>query len=165
MEAHNTCKGADARFLSLEDEHPLKSEVPPQFSFVNARRSLDLIWLSGHGPTLKKQPPEFDYSGKIGSDLTVDQGYTAARLVGLNLLTTLRGEIGTLDHVSAILQVTTMVNSAPGFIGQSIVANGCTDLLVEVFEDQGKPTRIAFGVAELPFGMAVEASMVVAVLM
>ena len=156
-------KGADSRFLALPDERPPKLEVPAQFSFANLRRSPGLVWLAGHGPNLRKQPPDFDYLGKIGVDLTEQQGYEAARLVGLNLLVSLRSGIGSLDGVASVLQLVVMVNSAPSFAGQSTVANGCSDLMVEVFQQDGKPARMAFGVAELPFNMAVEASMVLAI--
>ena len=87
----------------------------------------------------------------------------AARLVGLNLLVTLRQAIGTLDNVRQILQVVGGINSATGFTEQSIVLNGLTDLLVEIFREQARCARMAFGAAEMPFNMAVEANMVVEV--
>ncbi len=153
--------GAEARFRSLRDEKPALMQIPAKLSFVRARRSADLVWLAGHGPNLRKQPPDFDYKGKVGRDLTRKQGYEAARLVGLNLLVSLRAELGCLDYVESIVQVVGAINSANDFTKQSYVLNGCTDLMVEVFEDRGKPARMAFGVRALPFNMAIEASMVV----
>jgi enamine deaminase RidA (YjgF/YER057c/UK114 family) len=154
--------GADERFLALPDEKPPLMQVPAELSFVTVRRSPGLIWLAGHGPNLKKQPPKFDYTGKVGRDLTKEQGYKAARLVGLNLLVSLRVALGSLDYIDTVLQVIGAVNSAEGFDQQSYVVNGCTDLMVEVFKDAGRPARMALGVHMLPFNMAVEASMVVA---
>ncbi len=153
--------GADQRFLALSDEKPPLMRIPPELSFVRARQSAGLIWLAGHGPNLKKQPPRFDFEGKVGRDLTEDEGRAAARLVGLNLLVSLRAELGSLDLVESILQVVGAINSAEDFIYQSRVLNGCTDLMVEVFGEAGRPARMAFGVRALPFNMAIEASMVV----
>jgi len=154
--------GADARFQRLPDEKPPLMRVPVGLSFVAVRRSPGLVWLAGHGPNLRKRPPEFDFTGKVGRDLTKEEGYAAARLVGLNLLVSLRAELGTLDNVEAVLQLIGAVNSAEDFDQQSFVLNGCTDLMVEVFQDAGRPARMAFG-AHAPFDMAVEASMIVAV--
>lgn len=152
---------ADRNFLALGDEIPPLMPPPPGLSFVQVRLAGNLIWLAGHGPNRVKKPPEFDYVGKIGRDLTKEQGQAAARLVGLNLLVSLRNAIGTLDRVKQVLHVMGAINSAPGFTAQSFVLNGCSDLLVSVFEQHGKPTRMAIGAAELPYNMAVEASMTV----
>jgi enamine deaminase RidA (YjgF/YER057c/UK114 family) len=154
--------GADERFQKLPYEKPPLMEVPAGYSFATVRRSQGLIWLAGHGPNLTKRPPEFDWIGKVGRDLTKEQGKEAARLVGLNLLVSLRAALGSLDYVDTILQVIAAVNSAEDFDEQSFVVNGCTDLMVEVFQDAGRPTRMALGTNVLPFNMAVEASMVVA---
>jgi enamine deaminase RidA (YjgF/YER057c/UK114 family) len=164
MSNKSTSTGADARFLALPYEKPPLMQVPAGLSFVRARRSPGLIWLAGHAPLLKKRPPEFDFMGKVGSpDLPLDEGIKAARLVGLNLLVSLRAELGSLDYVDTVLQVVGAVNSAENFYQQSEVLNGCTHLLVDVFQDAGKPARMAFGAYELPFNMTVEASMVVSV--
>ena len=152
---------ADERFLALGDEIPPKIEVPEGLSFVTFRRSGRLVWLAGHGPNRVRRPPDFDFVGKVGRDLSQEQGYDAARLVGLNLLVTLRSEIDSLDAVGQIIHVVGAVNSAPGFYAQSYVLNGCTDLFTELFGDAGRPARMAFSAAELPFDMAIEASMVV----
>jgi enamine deaminase RidA (YjgF/YER057c/UK114 family) len=164
MSDKSTLAGADARFLALPDEKPPLMQVPAGLSFVRARRSNGLIWLAGHAPLLKKRPPEFDFMGKVGSaDLPIEEGVRAARLVGLNLLVSLRDALGSLDYVDTVLQVIGAVNSAESFHQQSKVLNGCTNLMVEVFQDAGKPARMAFGAYELPFNMAVEASMVVSI--
>ncbi|MGJ0508203.1 MAG: RidA family protein [Methylocystis sp.] len=152
---------ADIKFLALGKEIPELMPPPPDLSFVSVRLAGNLVWLAGHGPNRMKKPPEFDYVGKVGRDLTKEEGYAAARLVGLNLLVSLRNGIGTLDRVKQILQVVGAVNSAPSFTAQSFVVNGCSDLLVSIFGEEGKPARMAFGASELPFNMAVEASMTV----
>ena len=151
---------ADDRFLALGIEIPPRFPVPPQFSFVAVRIVGDLAWLSGHGPNRKASPPAFDYVGKVGADLTIDQGHQAARLAGLNLLVSLRHAIGSLNAVESIARCDCIVASAPGFNGQSAVANACTDLLRDVFGETGLGARMAIGVAELPFNMAVEIALV-----
>jgi enamine deaminase RidA (YjgF/YER057c/UK114 family) len=161
MSEKSTSTGADERFLALPDEKPPVMQVPAGLSFVNLRRSAGLVWLAGHGPNLAKRPPEFDYVGKVGRDLSPIEGKAAARLVGLNLLVSLRAVLGSLDYVDTVLQVVGAINSAEDFDQQSIVLNGCTDLMVQVFQDSGRPARMAFGAYVLPFNMAVEASMVV----
>jgi enamine deaminase RidA (YjgF/YER057c/UK114 family) len=154
----------DETFLKLDKEIPDLMPIPANYSFAQVRTSGNVVWLAGHGPNRVKKPPEFDYVGKIGSDLSKEHGYAAARLVGLNLLVSLRHALGTLDRVKQVLQVIGAVNSAPGFTNQSFVLNGCSDLLVAIFGEAGKPARMAFGAYELPFDMAVEASMVVEVI-
>lgn len=152
---------ADERFLALGEEIPELMLPPSDLSFVQVRLMGNLVWLAGHGPNRAKKPPEFDFVGKVGSDLTKEEGQAAARLVGLNLLVSLRNAIGSLDRVKQVLQVVGAINSAPDFTAQSFVLNGCSDLMVAIFADGGKPTRMAFGAFELPFNMAVEASMTV----
>jgi enamine deaminase RidA (YjgF/YER057c/UK114 family) len=163
MTKKTTDTNINKQFKEKKKKKPPLMQVPAGLSFVTVRRSAGLIWLAGHGPSLHKRPPEFDYVGKVGRELTKEQGYAAARLVGLNLLVSLRAALGLLDHVETVLQVIGAVNSAEDFDQQSFVLNGCTDLLVEVFQDAGRPTRMAFGPYMLPFNMAVEASMVIAV--
>ena len=111
---------------------------------------------SGHGPTdatgaLAKP------IGKVGRDVTVEQGYAAARLTGLAILGSLARELGDLDRIAAWTRVFGMVNSAPGFNRQPAVINGFTDLIVEIFgKTTGAHARSAVGMAELPFGIPVE---------
>jgi enamine deaminase RidA (YjgF/YER057c/UK114 family) len=102
--------------------------------------------------------------GKVGKDVTLEEGYHAARSTGLNLLATTRQALGSLDKVKRVVKVLGMVNSAPGFTDQPKVINGFSDLMVEVFgETIGKHARSAVGMAELPFGIPVEIEMVLEV--
>lgn len=151
----------DQIFSALGDGIPPLTEVPAGLSFTQIRLTGTTAWLAGHGPNRIKKPPEFDFVGKVGQELTKEEGYAAARLVGLNLLVTLRHALGTLDRVTQVIQVIGAINCVPGFTGQSFVLNGCSDLLQAIFGENGRPARMAFGAAELPFGMAIEASMVV----
>lgn len=129
--------------------------VTPVANYVPAVRVGNLLFLSGSGPD--QATPR----GKVGKDLTLEQGYEAARSVGLNLLATARANLGSLDRVKRIVKVLGMVNSAPGFTDQPKVINGFSDLMVEVFgEAIGKHARSAVGMAELPFGIPVEIEMI-----
>jgi enamine deaminase RidA (YjgF/YER057c/UK114 family) len=138
---------------------------PPRRSavgrFVPAVRSSNLVFLSGHGPVL----PEggFLHLGKLGADLTVEQGYDCARQVMLNLLSSLKEEIGDLDKVKRVVKLLCMINAAPDFGDTPKVANGASDLLVELYGEAGQHARSAVGMATLPSGMPVEIEMVVEV--
>ncbi len=136
----------------------LPPPVAPVANYVPAVRVGNLLFLSGSGPdpsTLR---------GKVGKDLTLEQGYQAARSVGLNLLATARANLGSLDKVKRVVKVLGMVNSAPGFTDQPKVINGFSDLMVEVFgEAIGKHARSAVGMAELPFNIPVEIEMILEV--
>jgi enamine deaminase RidA (YjgF/YER057c/UK114 family) len=152
------------RFEALGVELPPLVTIPPTLSFRTWRRTGNLVFLAGHGPNREKMPPEFDFVGKVGAELTRQQGYNAARLVGLSLLRTIEDALQTLNRVTAVLEVQGAVNSAPGFTDQSFVLNGCSELMIEIFGPEiGKPARMAFGVAQLPFNMAVEIKMVIEV--
>jgi enamine deaminase RidA (YjgF/YER057c/UK114 family) len=133
---------------------------PPIASYVNAVRTGNLIYLSGKGPT--SSDGKF-ISGKIGVDLTLEEGKAAARNTGLNLLAALKAEIGDLDKVKRIVKVLGMVNCPTDFTQQPQVINGFSDLMVEVFGDKGKHARSAVGVGSLPANMAVEIEMIVEV--
>jgi enamine deaminase RidA (YjgF/YER057c/UK114 family) len=98
--------------------------------------------------------------GKVGSDLTLEEGQHAARMTGLSILATLNAELGDLDRIERVLKVFGMVNCAPGFNQMPAVINGCSDLLVEIFGDAGRHTRAAVGMAELPFDIAVEIELI-----
>jgi enamine deaminase RidA (YjgF/YER057c/UK114 family) len=102
-------------------------------------------------------------TGKVGVDLDIDAAQGAARLTGLNLLATLRNELGSLDRVTRVVKVLGMVNCPPDFGQHPAVMNGCSDLFVEVFGDAGRHVRSAVGMGSLPFGMAVEIEIVVEV--
>jgi len=139
-------------------------ELPPaptaMGSYQLAKRHKDLMFLSGHGPIENGNL----ISGRVGDDLTPEQGAHAARVTGLNILATLKAELDELENVVSVLKLLGMVNAAPGFTELPPVINGCSDLFVEVFgEKVGKHARSAVGMAELPFNMAVEIEAVIAV--
>ena len=119
----------------------------------------NLIFLSGHGPALITG--EKQYQGKLGESLTVEEGYDAARLVGLNLLATLKSAISDLDRVNKIVKVLGMVNSTPEFNQQPKVINGFSELMTNVFGEKGKHARSAVGLVNLPFDIPVEIEMIV----
>ncbi|MDQ1348617.1 MAG: hypothetical protein QG573_1992 [Acidobacteriota bacterium] len=124
------------------------------FEFVRLRGSRAFI--SGHGP-LAQDGSVARPLGKVGSDLTLEQGYAAARLTGLAILGSLQRKLGDLDRISAWGRVFGMVNSAPGFDRQPAVINGFSDLILELFGSEvGAHARSAVGMAELPFGIPVE---------
>ncbi|HYH57627.1 MAG TPA: RidA family protein [Thermoleophilaceae bacterium] len=142
----------------------LKIELPPPppaaGSYQLAKRHKDLVFLSGHGPIENGQL----ITGKVGADLTLEEGVHAARVTGLNLLATLKAEFDELENVVSVLKLLGMINVAPGFDQLPAVMNGASDLMIEVFgEKVGRHARSAVGMAELPFGMAVEIEAVVAV--
>lgn len=126
--------------------------LPFQFVRVVGVRAL----ISGHGP----QSPDGSIAppfGKVGAELTLEQGYLAARLTALSILGSLKRVLGDLDRIAAWTRVFGMVNSAPGFVMQPSVINGFSDLILELFgPDVGAHSRSAVGLAELPFGIPVE---------
>jgi enamine deaminase RidA (YjgF/YER057c/UK114 family) len=140
----------------------LPTPTTPLANYVGAVQTGNLLFLSGHGP-LRPQG-KFTHVGKLGRDLTVEQGYQVAREVGLNLLATTRAALGSLDRVKRVVKVLGMVNSAEGFGDQPKVINGFSDLMVEVFgETIGKHARSAVGMAGLPLGIPVEIEMILEV--
>lgn len=145
----------------IEELDLVLPEIPPSIAnYVRTVRTGNLVFTAGHGPL---QPDGTYLSGKLGADLDVEQGYAAARMTAIALLSSLRSEIGDLNRVSRIVKVTGMVNSTPEFVDQSQVINGCSDLLVEIFGDRGRHARAAVGMASLPRGFAVEIEMIVEV--
>jgi len=133
----------------------------PIANYVPAVRTGNLLYLSGSGPA--PGPDGTVASGKLGADLTVEEGYEAARLAGLNLIARLKAELGDLDRVKRVVKLLAMVNSSPDFNQPPAVANGCSDLLVEVFGDKGRHARSAVGMATLPNDIPVEIEMIVEV--
>ncbi len=125
----------------------------PQANYVHAVRTGDLVFLAGKGPT---RADGTRVTGKLGQDLTVEEGYAAARLVGLQQLAALKLAVGDLNKVRRIVKVHGMVNAAPDFTDHSKVINGFSDLMVEVFGEKGKHARAAVGMGSLPGGIAVE---------
>jgi enamine deaminase RidA (YjgF/YER057c/UK114 family) len=130
----------------------------PVGSYLMAVRSGDLLFLSGHGAFEDGRPV---HTGRLGQTMTTEQGARAAEAVMLNLLATVRAELGDLSAVARVVKLVVFVNSAPDFTEQHLVANGATDLLVRVFGAAGRPARSAVGVAALPLGFAVEIEAVV----
>jgi enamine deaminase RidA (YjgF/YER057c/UK114 family) len=126
--------------------------LPFRFVHVIGNRAL----ISGHSP----QTADGSIAGplgKVGRELTVEQGYEAARLTALSMLGSLQRELGDLDRITQWVRVFGMVNSAPGFIRQPAVINGCSNLILQVWgDDAGAHARSAVGMAELPFGIPVE---------
>ncbi len=136
-------------------------ETPkPVASYIPAVHSGNLVFTSGQLPIIKG---ELKARGKIGSDLTVEEGYECARVAALNCLAALKSVVGELDRVRRVVRVTGFINSAPGFEEQPKVMNGASDLLVEIFGDKGKHSRLAIGTSELPLGSPVEVEMIVEV--
>lgn len=139
----------------------LPESPQPIANYVPAVRTGNLLFVAGLGPAAR--PDGTTPNGKIGKDLTQEEGYEAARLVGVNLLARLKSSLGDLDRVSRIVKLLSMVNCAPEFTQQPAVANGCSDLLVEVFGERGRHARSAVGMSSLPNDIPVEIEMVVEV--
>ncbi len=151
----------------MNAENKLKElglELPPAAkpvaNYVSAVRTGDLVYLSGHGPLRNDRTM---ITGKVGTDLTLEEGYEAARRVALGLLGSLKAEIGNLDKVRRVVKLLGMVNCTPDFIDQPKVINGASDLLVKVFGDKGKHARSAVGMNSLPMNISVEIEMIVEV--
>lgn len=138
----------------------LPEPPPPGGNYIPAVRTGNVVFLSGVTP---RRPDGRPFAGKLGQDLSVEEGYEAAKICALNLLANLKKEIGDLDKVTHVVKLLGMVNSAPDFTQPPAVINGCSDLLVEVFGDKGKHARSAVGLATLPGGVAVEIEMIVEV--
>ena len=132
----------------------------PMGNYVPGVRTGNLVFLSGVGPS---QPDSRQWSGKVGRDYTVEEGYEAARGCALNLLGNLKSVIGDLDKVTRVVKVLGMVNTDPEFTSPPAVINGCSDLLVEVFGERGRHARSAVGMAALPNAIPVEIEMIVEV--
>lgn len=136
----------------------LSKPVPPTANFLKAVRTGKLVYLSGHGPD---KPEGGQITGKLGSDLTIEQGQEAARLVGISLLSSLKNEIKDLNKVKRVIKVLGLVNAIPTFERHSQVMNGFSDLMVQVFGENGKHARSAIGVGSLPSNIPVEIEMIV----
>jgi enamine deaminase RidA (YjgF/YER057c/UK114 family) len=131
---------------------------PPIANYVNAVTTGKLVFLAGKGP--KKADGTY-ITGKVGRDLSIEEGYAAARIAGITQLAALKAEIGNLDRVNRIVKVLGMVNATEDFANQPEVINGFSDLMVEVFGEKGKHARAAVGMGSLPRNIAVEIEMIV----
>lgn len=139
----------------------LPPATKPIANYVKFVKTGNLIFLSGHGPT---NADGTNITGKVGKDLTLEQGYEAAKITGLSLIATLKDALGgDLSKVKRIVKVNGYVNCMPDFTEQPKVINGCSDLLVAVFGEKGKHARAAMGMVALPSNIAVEIELVVEV--
>ena len=136
----------------------LKTPGTPLANYVHAVRSGNLLFLAGKGP---RKDDGKNVVGKVGADLSLEEGYAAARWAGINQLAVLKSELGNLNKVKRIVKVNGMVNATSDFTDHSKVINGYSDLMAEVFGDKGKHARAAVGMGSLPGNMAVEVEMVV----
>ena len=127
---------------------------PPENPLISAVRVGGLVWLSGHTSRIR---------GKVGKELSVEQGYQAARECAEGLLSSLKAEIGDLDRVRRVVKLLAMVNATEDFVDHPRVANGCSEVFVALWGEAGKHTRSAVGMAGLPGGVAVEVEAIVEV--
>lgn len=133
--------------------------VAPIANYQKAVQVGNLVYLSGHGPD---KPEGGQMTGKVGTDLTIEQGKEAARLTGISLISTLKGYLGgDLNKVKRVIKLLGMVNTTPDFGQHPMVINGCSDLLVEIFGENGKHARSAVGMGSLPGNIPVEIEMIV----
>lgn len=130
----------------------------PMGSYVKAVRTGNLLYLAGHGPT---RADNTNITGKVGKDLTLEQGAAAARQTGIAILSTLKAELGDLNKVKRIVKVLGMVNCTENFTDQPKVMNGFSDLMVALFGEKGKHARSAVGMYALPSNIAVEIEIIV----
>ncbi|HXB54138.1 MAG TPA: RidA family protein [Vicinamibacteria bacterium] len=138
-------------------EITLPEPTPPVGAFVPSVRSGNLAFVSGHIAYMNGTP----WVGQLGASLTTAEGKAAARRVAIDLVGTLQTEVGDLNQIKRIVKLMVLVNSAPSFTEQHLVANGASELFQEVFGDTGTHVRSAFGVAQVPFGSCVEIEIVV----
>jgi enamine deaminase RidA (YjgF/YER057c/UK114 family) len=146
--------------LGLELPQPFAAPPGVEFRFALVRRTGALAYVSGHGPI---DGSKVLLAGKVGADLTAEQGYEAARLTGLSILASLKQELGDLDRVSGWVKALGLVSCAPGFNAMPGVVNGFSDLVLELWGEAGRHARSAIGAAELPFDIPVEVETIVEV--
>jgi enamine deaminase RidA (YjgF/YER057c/UK114 family) len=130
--------------------------TPPAAAFVPFLRTGNLVYLSGHIAKRDGKP----WTGQLGREVTTEDGQGAARAVAIDLLGTLNAAVGDLNKVSRIVKLMVLVNSAPTFTEQHLVANGASQLFEEIFGAKGTHARSAFGVAQIPFGACVEIELI-----
>ena len=138
---------------------PIANYVPT-VRFSETKNSM-LVYVSGTGP--RKENGDY-LTGRLGDDMTIEEGYDAAKLTGINILASLKKEIGDLNKIKRFVKVIGMVNSTADFYQQPAVVNGFSDFIVEVFGDRGKHARSAVGMVSLPSNIAVEIEVVVEVI-
>lgn len=151
--------------MQVEDRlRELGIELPPPprpaANYVGAVQAGRLLFISGHVPT---KDGAVTYVGKVGKDLSLEEGYEAARLAALNCLASAKTVIGDLDRITRVVKILGMVNCTEDFGEHPKVLNGASDLLVQLFADAGRHARSAVGMQSLPFGVAVEIEMILEV--
>jgi enamine deaminase RidA (YjgF/YER057c/UK114 family) len=146
--------------LGLELPRPLAPPPGIEFPFALVKVSGGLGYVSGHLPV---DGEEVLTRGRVGGEITLEEGYDAARATGLSMLAGLRAELGTLDRVTGWVKALGLVQCAPGFDSPPAVVNGFTDLILEVWGDAGRHARTAIGAAQLPFDVPVEVEAIVEV--
>jgi enamine deaminase RidA (YjgF/YER057c/UK114 family) len=150
----------DAETKLKEKGISLISPPSPVANYINAVRVGNLLYLSGRGPW--KADGAY-ITGKVGKDLTIEEGYDAARLTAISHLAVLKTELGSLNKVKRIVKVLGMVNCTDDFKDHPKVINGYSDLMVDIFGEKGKHARSAVGMNSLPFGITVEVEVIVEV--
>ena len=150
--------GQDAETRLKEKGIVLAVPGKPVANYVNVVRVGNLLFLAGKGPT---KTDGSNITGKVGKDLTIEQGYEAAQLTAINHLSVLKAELGSLNKVKRIVKVLGMVNCTEDFKDQPKVINGYSDLMVGIFGDKGKHARSAVGMYALPSNIAVEVEVIV----
>lgn len=138
----------------------LPEVAKPLAAYIPAKRVGNLVMTSGQVPIVKG---EMKYSGKIGSDLSEEDGQKAAEICALNCLAAIKSVIGSLDYIEEVVKLTVFVNSANDFTAQPKVANGASELIGKIFGEKGQHVRSAVGVNQLPLNAAVEIEMIVRV--
>jgi enamine deaminase RidA (YjgF/YER057c/UK114 family) len=128
----------------------------PAAAYVMARQTGNTVYLSGH---IAKKDGQV-WVGKLGLNMTTEEGKAAARSIAVDLMATLQTHVGNLDKVKKLVKVVSLVNSTQEFTEHHLVTNGCSELLFEVFGEAGKHARSAFGVAQIPLGACVEIELV-----
>lgn len=128
----------------------------PAAAYVMSSQLGNTIFLSGHIAKKNGKP----WVGKLGQDMSTEEGKAAARSIAIDLLSTLKEHVGDLSKIKRIVKVMSLVNSTPDFTEQHLVTNGCSELLFEVFGNAGKHARSAFGVAQIPLGACVEIELI-----
>jgi len=142
--------------LGIEVPEP----TPPRFSYIPVNQTGNLVFTSGQ---LCLKDGKLLYTGKLGQEVTIEQGQEAARQCIINCLAVLRAHLGSLDRIKKVVKLLGFVNSSPGFTSQPLVINGASDFLIEIFGEKGKHARSAVGVNELPSSTPVEIEIIVEV--
>ena len=146
--------------ITLPEPGKPMANYAPTVSFSEGKNTI-LVYVSGTGPRIEGGGY---ITGRLGDDMTIEEGYNAARVVGVNILASLKKEIGDLNKIKRFVKVIGMVNSTPDFYEQPAVVNGFSDFIVDVFGERGKHARSAVGMVSLPSNIAVEIEVVVEVL-